>query len=370
MNRRQELRSPRRLKGFLTLPHLAVEQNIPLSRYTTLGIGGAARWFATARTSDDVREAVRLAAEDLHVPLFILGGGSNLLVADTGFPGLVLHIALQGIEAEPASTGGQVLVHAAAGTGWDELVQFTVDRNLAGMECLAGIPGTTGGTPVQNVGAYGQEVSQTIVNVRCFDMHTSAVVELANEQCGFAYRTSLLNTAQRNRYIVLRVSFRLQHHGTPNLGYADLKRIFDGKPEPTLAQTAEAVRTIRRAKGMVVDPADPDSRSAGSFFRNPLVPATHLAQIALATGLAEAAIPHWPNPDGQLKLPAAWLLEHAGFPRGTTLGNAAISSKHNLALINRGHATATDLCVLRDSILRAVETRFGVTLEQEPVNLG
>lgn len=357
-------------KAIVALSTLHLEQNVLLARYTTLRIGGPARWFATARSEEQVREAVRLAEENLRVPLFVLGGGSNLLISDGGFDGLVLHIHLQGIEVEPAMAGGNVLVRAAAGTSWDDLVQFTVDRNLAGMECLAGIPGTTGGTPVQNVGAYGQEVSQTISAVRCFDTHLSTVVELSSADCGFAYRTSLFNTTKRGRYIVLRVDFLLREGGAPNLRYADLKRVFDGKSQPTLAEVAEAVRIIRRAKGMVVDAADPDSRSAGSFFRNPIVPASHLSRIASAANLPENEVPHWPAGGEAVKLPAAWLLEHAGFTRGTILGNAGISSKHTLALINRGHATCADIADLREKIIAGVAARFGITLEQEPVSVG
>ncbi len=348
---------------------LALEQNVPLAPFTTLGIGGPARWFVTAHHEDEVREAVRIATEDLHVPLFVLGGGSNLLVADTGFPGLVLHLQLRGVTVSREITPDPVHVTAAAGESWDDLVQFTVDRNLQGMECLAGIPGSVGGTPIQNVGAYGQDIAQTFVSARCFDTTTQAIVDLHAAQLGFAYRTSLLNTTERGRYIVLAVTFALHPGGAPNLSYADLKRAFPAGTNPTLPQVAGAVRTIRRAKGMVVDPADPDSRSAGSFFRNPIVPATHLAHLAQATGLSESDIPHWPTTEGTLKLPAAWLLEHAGFPRGTTLGNAAISSKHTLALINRGNATHADIATLRNSIIQTVEQTFALTLEQEPVNL-
>ncbi len=349
------------------MPRLSLQQDVALAPYTTLGIGGPARWFATARSEEDVREAVRLAAEELDVTLFVLGGGSNLLVADEGFAGLVLRIALEGIEAEDVFGG--VLVCAGAGTSWDGLVQYTVDRGLAGMECLAGIPGTVGGTPVQNVGAYGQEVSQTIQSVRCFDRQTSTIVELSNRECGFGYRTSLLNTAERGRYVVLRVDFLLQRDGAPKLEYAELKRKFEGKARPSLAETAEAVRAIRRGKGMVVDAADPDSRSAGSFFRNPIVGADMLARVAAAVGVAESEVPHWPAGEDGVKLPAAWLLERAGFVRGYVLGRAGISTKHTLALVNRGEAKAEDVFRLRDLIVHTVRERFGLTLEQEPVSL-
>ncbi len=351
---------------------MILQQNVPLAPYTTLGVGGLARWFATARSQSDVLE-ILAAADAMGTPVFVLGGGSNLLIADAGFSGLVLHMACEGIHAEPADSTGRVLVHAAAGTPWDTLVQYTVDRNLAGMECLAGIPGTTGGTPVQNVGAYGQEVSQTIVSVRCLDRSRGSdtrLVDLSNSDCGFAYRTSLLNSIPSGRLIILRVTFALQQDGAPNLSYADLKRAFPQTTTSTLAQVADAVRTIRRSKGMVVDPLDPDSRSAGSFFRNPVITSAQFAHVATVAGIAEADVPHWPAGDGCVKLPAAWLLERAGFTRGYTLGRAGISSKHTLALINRGHATAADVVTLRDHITASVQDRFGIALQQEPVSVG
>ncbi len=349
------------------MPNLNLQQDIALAPYTTIGIGGPARWYAVAETEEDVAEAVRVARDELNVPLFVFGGGSNLLIADTGFAGLALRIALDGICAETCGDG--VLVCAGAGTNWDTLVQYTVDRNLAGMECLAGIPGTTGGTPVQNVGAYGQEVSQTIQAVRCFDRRTSTVVELSNQECGFGYRTSLLNTTERDRYIILRVDFLLRVDGEPTLQFAELKRRFEGKSRPSLSETADAVRAIRRGKGMVVDATDPDSRSAGSFFRNPVVSAAELGHVAAAAGLPEQDVPNWPAAEGRVKLPAAWLLERAGFVRGYTQGNAGISRKHTLALINLGGATADDIVRLRDRIVSTVHQRFGLVLEQEPVSL-
>ncbi|MFN2975376.1 UDP-N-acetylmuramate dehydrogenase [Terriglobus aquaticus] len=352
---------------------LAVQENVPLAPYTTLGVGGPARWFVSAQTEAEVTSAVAFARER-GLPLFVLGGGSNLLVSDAGFPGVVLHIGLRGVREEVDRGGDPVYVTAAAGESWDDLVQFTVDRDLQGMECLAGIPGTVGGTPVQNVGAYGQEIAQTLVSVRCFDTATNALVELTNADLGFGYRTSLLNGAERGRYIVLRVTFALRRCDgatvRPNLSYADLKRAFPEPARPTLIEVAETVRKIRRGKGMVVDAADPDSRSAGSFFRNPIVPADALRTVAEAAGLAESDVPHWPAADGQVKLPAAWLLERAGFVRGTVLGQAGISSKHTLALINRGGATQRDIAALREQIVAGVRQRFGVELEQEPVNVG
>ncbi len=345
-----------------------MQQNIPLAPLTTFGIGGPAQWFAAVTCENDVSSAVNFAREH-GLPLLVLGGGSNLLIADSGFRGVVLHMAMCGIEVSSLEDGA-TLVAAAAGESWDGLVQFAVDRDLAGMECLAGIPGTVGGTPVQNVGAYGQEVAETVRTVRCFDTQTSSFVELSNADCGFAYRASRLNTAERERYIVTRVDFGLTPHGAPKLAYADLRKHFAGQARPSLRETAEAVRQIRRGKSMVIDPADPNTRSAGSFFRNPVVAEGLLANISEAAGVPLADVPRWPAADGHVKLPAAWLLERAGFVRGYAMGEAAISTRHTLALINRGGAAAVDILALKDRIVTTVEQRFGITLEQEPVAVG
>lgn len=340
-----------------------MEQNIPLAGHTTLGVGGAARWFATASSEEDVADAIGFARER-NAPIFVLGGGSNLLVSDDGFPGLVLQMAITGIER-----GGELL-RVGAGESWDRLVQYAVDDGLQGIECLAGIPGTVGGTPVQNVGAYGQEVSETIVTVRARDTQRDTYVDLANADCGFAYRTSLFNTTERGRYIVTRVDFRLRKQASPSLKYADLRKHFEGQAAPSLADVAEAVRTIRRGKGMVVDAGDPNSRSAGSFFRNPIVPKEVLLKVSEAAGIAVDAVPHWPAGDTLIKLPAAWLLEQAGFVRGYAMGPAGISSRHTLAVINRGGATAADVIALREHIIETVRLKFGIQLEQEPVSVG
>lgn len=342
-----------------------MQQNIPLAPLTTFGIGGPARWFATATCEENVSAVVAFAGER-GLPLLVLGGGSNLLIADRGFDGVVLHMSLQGIECRPLDDG-LILVQSAAGESWDALVQFAVDHDLAGMECLAGIPGTVGGTPVQNVGAYGQEVAETVRTVRCFDTQTSDFVELSNADCGFGYRTSRLNTTERGRYIVTRVDFALIRQGAPKLAYADLRKHFAEGTTPSLHETAEAVRQIRRAKSMVIDPADPNTRSAGSFFRNPVIAEGLLANISEAAGVALADVPRWPAADGRVKLPAAWLLERAGFARGYAMGNAGISTRHTLALVNRGGATAADILALKERIVTTVDQRFGITLEQEPV---
>lgn len=341
---------------------ITLQKEIPLAPLTTLGVGGTAARFYRCQNEWEVLILSQLADRE-GWPLFVLGGGSNLLVSDDGFPGLVLQMGITGVERE-----GDVL-RVGAGVAWDDFVQRAVDAGLQGVECLAGIPGTVGGTPVQNVGAYGQEVSETIVSVRCFDTQTSQYVELSTAACGFAYRTSRFNTTERGRYIVTRVDFKLRAGGAPCLKYADLKKHFDGQATPSLAVVAEAVRTIRRGKGMVVDAGDPNSRSAGSFFRNPIVGQDLLLKVAEAAGFSVAAVPHWPAGAGLIKLPAAWLLEQAGFVRGYAMGRAGISSRHTLAVINRGDATAADIIALRERIIETVQLKFGIELEQEPVSV-
>jgi UDP-N-acetylmuramate dehydrogenase len=343
---------------------LHIREEVPLAPFTTFGIGGPARYFTTAHTEADIEQAVTFAAKR-NLPLFVLGGGSNLLVRDTGFSGLVLHVAIQCIE-RPAED----VLDAGAGEPWDALVDHAIALHLAGIECLAGIPGSVGGTPVQNVGAYGQEVSETIDSVRVFDRQMAQWRDLSNADCQFRYRESLFNIDQPGRYIVTRVRFRLHANGTPTLRYAELARRFADAPTPTLAEVAAAVRDIRRSKGMVITPGDPDTRSAGSFFKNPIVPAPALKQVAAATATDPANIPHWPMATGEIKLPAAWLLEKAGFTKGYSEGPAAISTRHTLALTNRNNASCADILRLQDHIIATVQARFNITLEREPVLLG
>ncbi|HEY3989079.1 MAG TPA: UDP-N-acetylmuramate dehydrogenase [Acidobacteriaceae bacterium] len=338
-------------------------QGVSLAPFTTFEIGGPAAWFADAASEEDIEVAVDFAASR-ELRLFVLGGGSNVLVSDAGFDGLVLHIALRGIERE-----GTVL-SAAAGEDWDALVAHSVDAGLAGIECLSGIPGTVGGTPVQNVGAYGQEVSRTIRTVRAFDRAARAWGDLGNVDCGFAYRCSRFNHgADRDRFIVSRVTYRLEENVPAAVTYADLKHYFRGQniAEPSLRQVRAAVLNIRLSKGMVVTPDNPERRSAGSFFKNPVIAASRLPQIAAAAGVPEADVPRYPVGAGQVKLPAAWLLERAGFVKGYRQGAAAVSTRHTLALTNRGGATAAEITALRDTIQSRARERFGISLEPEPV---
>lgn len=355
------------------MPHSWILENVPLAPYTTLGIGGPARFLAQATDERHVVEALDFAGSR-RLPLFILGGGSNILISDSGFQGLVLHIALRGIRHHGSGESG--IFTAAAGEDWDSVVRMAVERNWAGIECLSGIPGTVGGTPVQNVGAYGEEVSEVIVGVRVLDREKRSISELGNSQCGFTYRTSIFNTTERNRYIVLSVTYALRVNGKPRIDYSDLQRHFAGQSRvPSLADVREAVRSIRASKAMLLLPGDPDCRSAGSFFKNPIVTEADYLEIQDTARRCELvsrdqAVPRYRAPGGKVKLAAAWLIERSGFSKGYGRGRAGLSTKHTLALVNRGGATAEDLLDLAREIQTGVKRTFGVDLVPEPVFVG
>jgi UDP-N-acetylmuramate dehydrogenase len=341
-------------------------ENKPLAPFTTLGVGGPARYFLEAHSEEEILEGSAWA-RDCGIPLFVLGGGSNLVVSDKGFDGLVLHISLHGVEVIESDSTDQVLFRAAAGEDWDSFVQRTVEANCAGVECLAGIPGTVGGTPVQNVGAYGQEVASVIEYVRAFDLQERVFIEFPVAKCEFAYRRSRFNSTDKGRYVVTRVDFRLLHYGTPTMKYPELQRIFPADAAPTLLEVAAAVRRLRQSKGMLLVEGDADCRSAGSFFKNPIVPVQAVQTITSVAGIPP---PTYDAGPGQRKIPAAWLIEQAGFTRGYTRGASGISTRHTLALVNRGGATATEILALAEEIVAAVITKFGVQLEMEPVLVG
>ena len=347
---------------------MIVKDNVALAPLTTIGVGGPARYFAEASSERDIREAVDFV-QSKQVPLFVLGGGSNLVVADTGFPGLVLKIGLRGIEESAARD--QRLFQVGAGEDWDAFVAHAVSQNCAGIECLSGIPGTVGATPVQNVGAYGQEVADTIVMVYALDLTNGLVRELTPEQCGFAYRTSLFNTTERNRFIILGVRFALKPGGTSTVEYRDLKNHFAGRSAPpSLQEVRDAVRQIRHTKAMLIVTGDEDARSAGSFFKNPIVTGAKFSDVEAIAISRDVKVPSFPAEEGHVKVPAAWLVEQSGFAKGYTRGPVGISRRHALAIVNRGGAKATDVVALKDEIQRAVRDQFGIELKPEPVFVG
>ena len=348
---------------------VTIEADVPLAPMTTLGVGGPARWLVEAQEADELLAAVRFARER-GVPFFVLGRGSNLLVSDEGFPGVVIRFAGRG-QIEMKRQNGTATVSADAGVEWDSLVLFSLQKNLGGVECLAGIPGSVGGTPVQNVGAYGQEVSRTIARVRAVDLDAEKPVELTAAECGFSYRQSIFNTTKRERYAITRVEYALTPDAAPHIEYRDLKAHFAGKATPTLLETASAVRAIRASKGMLLSADDPDSRSAGSFFKNPIVPVEMVAKVAAVKGGKAEEVPQFPaGVLGKTKLSAAWLIELAGFHKGFAMGNVGLSTKHVLAIVNRGGATAAEVVALRDAVVSAVKEKTGIRLEQEPVLVG
>jgi len=344
---------------------------VPLASLTTLRVGGPAARLADLATEADVVDAVR-DVERHGEPLFVLGGGSNVLCADEGFRGLVGRMAIRGIDVR-IDRGG-IVVDVGAGEDWDGLVARAVDEQWQGVASLSGIPGLVGATPIQNVGAYGEEVADTIASVRAFDRVAGSFVDMTPAGCGFGYRASVFKGAEAwssrgNRWIVTRVRFELERGDDARVTYAELARALSvelGAIAPA-ARVRETVIALRRAKGMILDPADPDSVSAGSFFVNPVVDAATAARVEHAAG---ARPPRFDAGGGRVKLAAAWLVEHAGFAKGWGQGAAGVSRKHALAIVNRGGATSGELLAVARAIRDGVRARFGVTLEPEPVMIG
>lgn len=344
---------------------------VPLSDLTTIGLGGPARRLVEARSEEAVVQAVA-AADATAEPLLVLGGGSNLVIADAGFDGTVVHIQTRGIESHESD--GRVRLRVAAGEPWDDLVERCVSDGLAGVECLSGIPGLTGATPIQNVGAYGQEVADTVVAVRAYDRRDGTVAHLARADCEFAYRSSVFRRA--SRYVVLDVTFELEpaERARP-LRYRELARTLGVEPgeRPPLAAVREAVLALRRGKGMVLDPADPDTRSVGSFFVNPVLSAEEFAALERRAAQhlgASVRPPAWLDESGRTKTSAAWLIERSGFARGYGSAGVGISGKHTLALVNRGRATTAELLSLAREVRRGVLETFGIALAPEPTLIG
>jgi UDP-N-acetylmuramate dehydrogenase len=347
---------------------------VRLADYTTVRLGGPARGFVRASTEEELVEAVR-AADASGEPVLVLGGGSNLVVADEGFDGTVVQVTTRGVSPGASPGPGMATVTVAAGEDWDAVVARTVAEGLAGLECLSGIPGLAGATPIQNVGAYGQEVSQTITQVRVYDRKTGEILEIPNEQCGFGYRTSRFRGA--DRFVVLSVTFGLavQVRSVP-VRYAELAAALGVSPGDQVEsiQARSAVIELRQRKGMVIDPADPDTRSVGSFFVNPVLDADTMASVEAAARARcgpGTRVPRFEAGDGLVKVPAAWLIERAGFGKGYSPGDGArISSKHTLALVNSGSASTAGLMALAREIRDGVRDTFGVPLAPEPVLVG
>jgi len=347
---------------------MLITENVPLAPLTTLKVGGAARYLIDAQTISEVSEAVEFS-RSRNLPLFVLGGGSNVVISDAGWPGVVLKIGITGINHRHGHE--EVVFEAGAGEDWDKFVGLVVAHDCAGIECLSGIPGSVGGTPVQNVGAYGQEVANTIESVLALDLRDGQLHELCSQACGFSYRTSIFNTTERGRYIILQVNYALKHGGDAYIAYAELKKYFAGWSEkPTLANTRDAVRKIRAGKGMLITAGDDDCRSAGSFFKNPTLSAEQYQALTARAAAKNLQIPSYPALDAQKKVSAAWLVEHSGFSKGYGNGPVGVSRKHALAIVNRGNATAADILAFKEDIQQRVQEIWGILLEPEPVFVG
>jgi UDP-N-acetylmuramate dehydrogenase len=346
------------------------EHAVILAPYTTLRLGGPADHFFTADSDSTLIAAIR-DVEGHGDPLLILGGGSNVVIADDGFRGTVVRIAMTGVTIRDG------LVSVAAGVPWDDVVAQTVDEGLSGIECLSGIPGLAGATPIQNVGAYGQDVSETVVMVDAYDRATKTMTLLDNADCAFTYRHSVFKDAVFEgaaRYVVTRVHYQLTDAGglSAPVRYKDVAAALGlavGERAP-LKAVREAVLEQRRRRGMVLDPADHDTWSAGSFFTNPVLAPEDFAALEERCTALNVPPPRFPEPDGRIKTSAAWLIEQAGFTRGYGSGLVTLSTKHTLALTNRGGATTADLLRLAVEVRDGVAARFGVTLVPEPVLLG
>lgn len=347
-----------------------LQEHVPLAPRTTLGVGGPARFFAEGLDAGRIAKVIRHGRER-GLPTFVLGGGSNLVVSDEGFEGLVATVDEFGIDITEDHRSHRVRV--GAGVVWDELVAFTVDERLAGLECLSGIPGRVGAAPIQNIGAYGAEAADSIIAVAAIDLSTGERRTFDRDACGFGYRTSIFKGAARDRYLITSVDFRLARNAPAKLNYEELRKAFGGRDSVSdLMEVRDTVLRIRAGKSMVYDTEDPNHRSAGSFFVNPIV-SSELAdgvEAAARAGGFEGSMPRFAAGAGQVKLSAAWLIERSGFERGFAFGQARLSPKHALAIVNTGSARASDIVALAGFVRRGVQRAFGVTLEPEPIFLG
>jgi UDP-N-acetylmuramate dehydrogenase len=347
---------------------IVIRDGVPLAPFTTLELGGPARHFVDAPDEAAVVEALRWA-DGRKLPVAILGGGSNMVVSDAGFDGLVVRIATRGLRFE--LSGGDAEVTAAAGQPWDALVAESVGRGLGGLECLSGIPGLVGATPIQNVGAYGQEVAETIRSVRVLERGTWQTRQLSPEACGFGYRDSNFKR-EPNRFVVLAVTFGLMPGAAPSLRYRELAESLAGAGQaaPTLGDARARVLALRAGKSMLAIAGDPNRRSVGSFFTNPIVEATAAEAVVVRAGDEGARMPRWPAENGRVKLSAGWLIERAGVAKGLRRGSVGVSTAHALALVHHGGGTTAALIALAREIREAVRMRFGVTLVPEPTFVG
>jgi UDP-N-acetylmuramate dehydrogenase len=341
-----------------------IRESVELAPRTTLGVGGAARFFVDAEDVPTARAALAWAAER-GVRLRVLGGGSNVVVSDGGFDGLVLRPALRGLTFHDA--GEHVEVTAGAGEPWDGVVKACVERGLQGLECLSGIPGWAGATPIQNVGAYGQEVAETLERVEVLDRRTLEQATLGAAECRFAYRDSRFKSDDPERFVVLAARFRLRRGAAPSVRYAELARHLEsgGVERPTLADVRNAVVFLRGRKSMLYDTRDVNGRSCGSFFTNPVVSAEAAERVEEISGAA--AMPRYPQPDGRVKLAAGWLIERAGFEKGLRRGPVGLSTRHALSIVCHDGALARDVLAFAETIRKGVQERFGVSLVLEPV---
>lgn len=346
-----------------------LKENVNLSEYTTIKLGGTARYFIDCYSADNIKKALTFAREN-NLEAYIMGGGSNLVFPDEGVNGIVIRNKILGIVFEEEN-GGYAAAVSGGGENWDELVRLCIDNGLAGIECLSGIPGSVGATPIQNVGAYGQEVKDTIVSVNAINKETLENITFSNDECRFSYRESRFKKEDKDKYIITSVTFRLKQNGEPVIKYNELQNYITENTSFTslppgrekLAAVRDAVLAIRKKKSMVIDPADPDSISCGSFFMNPIISIDEFG--ALQSKLAGVQVPNFSAEKG-VKIPAAWLIENSGFAKGYTKNGAGISYSHTLALVNRG-GTAKDLLHLASEITAAVKEKFGITLQKEPV---
>lgn len=348
---------------------IQIKENVNLTPFTTLNVGGPAKYFVSVSTEGELKEAVNFAKEN-SLPIFFLGGGSNILISDDGFEGLVVLKGIGGFDYK--IEGNKAIVTVGSGENWDEVVRRTVELGFAGIECLSGIPGKVGAAPVQNIGAYGQEVGNVIRTVRGYDLEVDVFSELSHDECKFGYRKSLFNTYEKGRYVITAVTFELIPNGEPTIKYQDLQIKFADNPNPTLSEVRNAVIEIRRSKGAAYVAGELEFKSAGSFFKNPIVSREVFTRVREITeSMEQPATPwFWELPDGRVKIAAAYLTEKAGFAKGYKMGKVGISPKHALSLINLGDARAEDIINLAREVIKGVEDKFGIKLEVEPLMVG